>query len=134
MEIITDKPINLAELLSEAHHEKSGALVLFSGETRNHGDDGRSVNYLEYEAHKSMAETMIKKIVSEAIKKWSLNYAFCVHRIGRVDYCESSVAIITSSAHRKDAYEANKFIIDQIKKDVPIWKKEYFTDGNNDWK
>ena len=133
MELITKKEINLSELLSLAHHKKAGAVVLFSGEARNHSD-GKGVEYLEYEAHKPMAEKMIQEIIDQAKEKWSLHFAICVHRIGRVDISESSIAIVTSSSHREDAYAANRFIIEQVKKDAPIWKKEHFKNDQKAWR
>ncbi len=132
MEYITDKPIKLSEHVDIAHDPKAGAVVLFSGETRNHSQ-GRAVDYLEYEAHIDMAQKTIKEIISEAKNKWPLYYAHCTHRIGRVDISETAVVVVTSSAHRKDAYDANRYIIDRVKKEAPIWKKEYFSDGKESW-
>jgi molybdopterin synthase catalytic subunit len=119
-------------LMSEAHHPKSGAIVLFSGEVRE-GNAGKQVAYLEYEAHVSMASKMIDEILREAVSKWSLRKAIAKHRIGKLEVGECAVVVITSSAHRKEAYLANQFIIDKIKHEVPIWKCEYFTDGTKEW-
>jgi molybdopterin synthase catalytic subunit len=129
---ISSTPLDLAELLSQAHDRKAGAVVLFSGEVRD-GNGGKKVENLEYEAHPSMASKMIEAILQEAISRWSLNVAIAQHRIGKVEVGESAVVVITSSAHRKEAYTANRFIIDKIKHEVPIWKCEYFTDGTKEW-
>ncbi len=129
---ISSMPLDPAALLSRAHHSKAGAVVLFSGEVRD-GNGGKEVEYLEYEAHLSMASKMIHAILEEARTKWSLNIVIAQHRVGKVEVGESAVVVITSSAHRKEAYAANRFIIDKIKHEVPIWKCEYFTDGTKEW-
>jgi len=129
---ISSDSLNPAALLSQAHHPKAGAVVLFSGEVRDN-NSGKRVAYLEYEAHVSMASKMINSVLDEAKAKWSLNIAVAQHRIGKVEVGESAVVVITSSAHRREAYAANRFIIDKIKHEVPIWKCEYFTDGTKEW-
>lgn len=129
---ISSVPLDIAGLISHAHHPKAGAVVLFSGEVRD-GNSSKEVAYLEYEAQVPMALRMIEVILKEAISRWSLNIAIAQHRIGKVEVGESAVVVITSSAHRKEAYIANRFIIDKIKHEVPIWKCEYFTDGTKEW-
>lgn len=119
--------------MSLAHHAKAGAIVLFSGEVRNH-HEGESVDFLEYEAHEEMAAHSIHLILQEAQKKWPLHFAFAQHRIGKIDIMESAVVVVTSSSHRLEAYDANQYIIDRIKEETPIWKKEYFTSGGAKWK
>ena len=125
-------PIDLVGLLQEGHHPRAGAVVLFSGEVRNHSK-GREVLFLEYEAFVPLAEKMINEIIAEAKKKWELHIAICQHRIGKVEVMESAVCVITASSHRKEAYEANQYIIDRVKHEAPIWKKEYFSDGSHEW-
>ncbi|MDH5655635.1 MAG: molybdenum cofactor biosynthesis protein MoaE [Spirochaetia bacterium] len=132
MKYLTRSEIKLNEIIQEAKHPASGGIVVFSGDTRNH-NKGKAVLYLEYESHESMAEKMIEEILNDAKEKWNLNYAFCQHRLGRVDIKESAVAVVTSSAHRKQAYESNIYIIDAVKSTVPIWKHEYFEDGSVKW-
>lgn len=129
---ITDEPIDLGALLSRSHHPAAGAVVLFSGEVRNH-NEGRAVLRLEYEAHAPLAEKMMAGIVKEAGERWDLHLADCVHRVGPVAISESAVAVVTASAHRGEAYAANRYIIDRIKHEAPIWKKEYFADGTSEW-
>jgi molybdopterin synthase catalytic subunit len=129
---VSKTPLDVAALMSKAHHSKSGAVVLFSGEVRE-GNAGKAVAYLEYEAHISMASKMIDAILNEAVSRWSLNVAIAQHRVGKLEVGECAVVVITSSAHRKEAYQANQFIIDKIKHEVPIWKCEYFTDGTREW-
>lgn len=129
---ISEAPIDLGLMLSESHHPAAGAVVLFSGEVRD-SSLGKTVAYLEYEAHAGMASKMIESILAEAKEKWSLTIAAAQHRIGKVGVAEPAVVVITASPHRREAYAANRHIIDRIKHEVPIWKCEYFTDGSKEW-
>jgi|ADGO01.1.fsa_nt_gi Molybdopterin converting factor, large subunit len=129
---ITDEPINLAAVLSKAHRPGAGAVVLFSGETRD-TSEGKAVWFLEYEAHPSMAAKMIRDILQEAIDRWGLHFAIAQHRTGVVNISDSAVVVVTGAPHRSEAYAANRFIIDKIKHEVPIWKCEHFTDGTKVW-
>ncbi|MES2849182.1 MAG: molybdenum cofactor biosynthesis protein MoaE [Bacteroidota bacterium] len=124
--------IDIPALLAMAHHPKAGAVVLFSGETRDNSH-GKEVSYLEYEAQEALAEKMMADILQQAKEKWQLNVAIAVHRTGKVPVSETAVVVITASAHRSEAYAANRFIIDKIKHEAPIWKCEYFTDGSKEW-
>ena len=132
MELVTEHPINLCSMVAKAHHPKAGAIVLFSGEVRNHSHK-RPVSHLFYECYKPMAEKMITKIVAEAKVKFNLHEALCVHRVGKVQIEETAVVVITASSHRNEAYEANRYIIDRVKHEAPIWKKEFFEDGTHEW-
>jgi molybdopterin synthase catalytic subunit len=125
-------PLNMAAMLEGAHHPGAGAVVMFSGETRDNSH-GRTVTYLEYEAQESMANKMIAAILSEAMVKWSCKLALACHRTGRVSVGETAVVVITAAAHRREAYAANRYIIDRIKHEAPIWKREYFADGSSEW-
>ena len=129
---ISDQPLDIVGLLAKSHDPKAGALVLFSGDVRDN-NLGKEVSYLEYEAHSSLAAKMIEEILQEAIIKWNLTLAVAQHRIGKVSVAESAVVVITASVHRKEAYQANRHIIDRIKHEVPIWKCEVFTDGTKQW-
>ena len=129
---LSAEPIDIVGLLSLSHHPKAGAVVLFSGETRDNSH-GKDVAYLEYESKESIAGKMIADIITEAKQKWELNICIAQHRTGKVAVSESAVVVITASAHRSEAYAANRFIIDKIKHEVPIWKCEYFTDGTKEW-
>ena len=132
IKVIIDSPIDMQALLALAHHPRAGGIVLFSGEVRNH-NSGKEVIYLEYEAYIPMAEKMIKEIVADAKEKWELHFACCVHRIGKLEVGESAVLVITSHAHRGESYEANKYIIDKVKHEVPLWKNEFYNDGSSLW-
>ena len=129
---ISDKSLDIVSLLARSHDPKAGAIVLFSGDVRDN-NMGKNVAYLEYEAHTSLAAKMIKKILEDAVSKWNLKLALAQHRVGKVDVGESAVVVITSSPHRKEAYQANRHIIDRIKHEVPIWKCEVFTDQTKQW-
>ncbi|MEI6945984.1 molybdenum cofactor biosynthesis protein MoaE [Paraflavisolibacter sp. H34] len=132
IDAITAEPIDLVGLLARSHDPRAGALVLFSGDVRDH-NAGKEVDRLEYEAHPVLAPQMIEAIVAEAQERWSLTLAVAQHRIGKVGIGESAVVVITASPHRKEAYAANRYIIDKIKHEVPIWKCEYFADGTRQW-
>ncbi|QCR22872.1 molybdenum cofactor biosynthesis protein MoaE [Pontibacter sp. SGAir0037] len=132
MEYISAKPLDLVGLLAESHHPQAGAVVLFSGDVRDN-NLGRQVAYLDYEAHESMASKMVAGILADAKSKWPLNIALAQHRVGKVGVGESAVVVITASPHRTEAYAANRYIIDRIKHEAPIWKCEYFTDGTKKW-
>jgi molybdopterin synthase catalytic subunit len=129
---ISAGPLDIAGLFSQSHHPKAGAVVLFSGEVRDN-NQGKEVAFLEYEAHLTLASKMIQEILQEATQRWHLNMAIAQHRIGKVQIGESAVVVITASSHRREAYMANRFIIDKIKHEVPIWKCEYFADSTKQW-
>jgi molybdopterin synthase catalytic subunit len=129
---LSSTSIDIAGLLASAHHPKAGAVVLFSGETRDNSH-GKEVGHLEYEAQEIMADKMIAEILGEATQRWNLNIAIAQHRTGKVAVSETAVVVITASTHRAEAYMANRYIIDKIKHEAPIWKCEYFTDGTKEW-
>ncbi|HEY4060912.1 MAG TPA: molybdenum cofactor biosynthesis protein MoaE [Puia sp.] len=130
--LIADGPLDLAGLLAGAHHPAAGAVVLFSGEVRDH-NGGREVSFLEYECYRPLAIKMIGEILAAAKEKWRLNIAVARHRVGKVTIGDSAVVVITASAHRSEAYAANRYIIDRIKHEAPIWKCEHYADGTHEW-
>ncbi|MFY9226436.1 MAG: molybdenum cofactor biosynthesis protein MoaE [Blastocatellia bacterium] len=105
-----------------------GAVVTFDGVTRDN-NKGRQVLFLEYEAYQAMAIKKMQEIAKEAHNLWPIDRIVLVHRLGRVSISQTSVAIVVTSAHRKPAFEACHFLIDRLKQIVPIWKREFFTDG-----
>ncbi len=129
---VTREIIDLNSLLARAKNSAAGAVLLFSGDVRNHSD-GRAVDCLEYETHERMAEKQIAEIVLEAKRRWELHYVEVIHRFGKMRISDCSIGIVVASSHRKDAYAASRFIIDTVKKSVPIWKKEHFTNGQAIW-
>lgn len=124
--------IDYTSLFGAFRNPNSGAIVLFSGEVRG-SNKGKEVTHLEYEAYEAMADKMIGKILEEAKSRFDLHQAICVHRLGKVEISGCAVIVITGAGHRKEAYEANRFIIDRVKNDVPIWKHEFFADGTSEW-
>ncbi|XDD50469.1 molybdenum cofactor biosynthesis protein MoaE [Leptospira sp. WS92.C1] len=129
---LQEEPLDLSFLLSQGHDPSCGAIVLFSGEPRD-SNSNKQVIHLFYEAYAPMAETMIGKILEDATNAFHLKKAICIHRTGIVYPEESSVCVITASPHRKEAYEANRYIIDRVKHEVPIWKKEFYSDDTSEW-
>jgi len=132
MTCVDDKPLNLSALMAHVEHAGAGAIVQFLGTVRNE-NRGRIVTSLEYEAHRTLAESLITEIVASALGEFEIIRAICVHRVGRLNVGEIAIAALTSSAHRKEAYRANEYIVNRVKHEVPIWKKEYYADGSYLW-
>jgi molybdopterin synthase catalytic subunit len=130
--VVASEPLDIAGMLAGAHHPGAGAVVLFSGEVRNH-NRGREVSFLEYESYQPLASKLIGEILAEAKEKWSLQIAVARHRVGKVAIGDTAVVVITASAHRSEAYAANRYIIDRIKHEAPIWKCEHYADGTHEW-
>jgi molybdopterin converting factor subunit 1 len=105
-----------------------GAVVTFLGVTRDH-NEGRNVEYLDYEAYQPMAENKIAEIIAEMRAKWELGKIAIAHRTGRVDIGETSMVVAVGSAHRRPAFESALYFVDRLKEIVPIWKKELFVGG-----
>jgi molybdopterin synthase catalytic subunit len=129
---LTDQPINTAVLVAGAQHPAAGAVLLFLGTTREL-TDGRRTVALDYEAYPAMAERRLAELEAEARRRWPVIECSIVHRVGRVPPAEASVAIVVSTPHRRDAFEAGEWLIDTLKQDVPIWKREQWADGSTDW-
>jgi molybdopterin converting factor subunit 1 len=125
---ITREPINISDLRARLLEGDSGAAVIFDGVVRNN-TKGRRTLYLEYEGYTEMALKTMAQIGREVREKWAINRFGVIHRLGRLEIAESSIVIIVTSAHRKIAFEACHYAIDRLKKIVPIWKKEFFEDG-----
>ena len=122
------EPIDTAELLSHSKQDEDGAVCLFDGIVRNH-TRGRRTLYLEYDSYPAMALAEMEKLASHALSNFAVRDVLIVHRVGRLEIGESSVLIAVASAHRAAAFDACRWIIDSLKKTVPIWKKEFFSDG-----
>ena len=127
IEIIEGK-IDVAALLQSVLVPEAGGIDIFLGTTRNHSK-GKRVVRLEYEAYEPMALKLMLNIESEIRSRWGIHKISILHRIGCVPVTEASVAIAVSASHRKEAFEACRYAIDQLKKNVPIWKKEILEDG-----
>ena len=109
-----------------------GAVVLFLGTVRNN-TDGRAVKWLEYEAYPPMAEKKMAEIAQEVSEKWGLDRVAMIHRVGKLEIGEVSVAVAVASPHRKAAFEAGQYAMDRLKQVVPIWKREVWADGEAEW-
>ena len=120
--------IERAEILRAFSQPADGAVVVFEGTARNH-TRGRRTLYLDYEAYEAMAQRELEKLAAEARVKFAIRDVAIVHRLGRVEIGETSVLIAVASAHRAAAFDACRWLIDTLKRTVPIWKKEYFVDG-----
>jgi len=129
---ITTEPINLTTVLDSVKAPGAGAIDVFMGTTRDNSKN-RKVLGLEYEAYVPMALKSMAELEKQARQRWNLQEISIVHRIGRVDIGEPSVVIAVSSAHRDEAFTACRFLIDQLKLEVPIWKREFFADGSVEW-
>lgn len=129
---VGDQPIDIQSLVAEVGREGSGATVLFLGTVRDHSDGKTGVTHLDYEVFAEMVEPKIEEVVATASQKWPVLAAVVEHRSGVVNLGEASVAVAVSSAHRSDAFEAAGFIIDELKRTAPIWKKEHWV-GGSEW-
>jgi MoaE-MoaD fusion protein len=126
---VVDAPLSPDAIAASVDEAGAGGIVIFSGVVRNQ-TDGRPVKFLEYEAHRAMAEAKIREIGQAIRARWSgVRRVAILHRIGRLEIGESSVLIAVSAAHRGDAFEACRYAIDTLKRTVPVWKKEHFEDG-----
>lgn len=129
---VTADPIDPCVFLRDAGSKTDGAVLLFLGLVRDH-NDGRAVGHLEYEAYVPMAESVLEEIVGEARERWETGEISVIHRFGLLQIGEVSVAIGVASPHRDGAYAASRYIIEELKKRVPIWKREGYLDGESEW-
>ena len=128
MVAITTDPIDVASAIKYLNATQAGAIDLFLGIVRDNTQN-RPVDHLEYEAYDRMAVSEMQKIAEEANRRWPLVNYTIIHRKGTLLVGEIAVLIGVATAHRADAFESCRYIIDTIKQTVPIWKKEIFTDG-----
>ena len=121
-------PIDTAELMGFVRAARDGAIVTFDGFVRNESH-GRATQYLEYEAYEPMAIAKMREIGGQIHEKFAIHRVAVVHRLGRLEIGETSVFIAISAPHRGAAFDACRYAIDTLKRTVPIWKREYFSDG-----
>jgi molybdopterin synthase catalytic subunit len=129
---VGSRPIDPAALVAEVSQASAGATVLFLGTVRDHSPGKAGVTHLDYEVYAERVEPEIEKIIADAASRWPILAAVVEHRSGEVVVGEASVAVAVSSAHRGDAFEAARFIIDRLKESAPIWKKEFWL-GGSEW-
>jgi molybdopterin synthase catalytic subunit len=129
---MTRDPIDYAALTESVRSKKSGAVVLFLGTVRE-TTAGRQSLALEYESYAEMAQVKLAELEAAARTRWPVDELAVAHRVGRLELGEISVAVAVSCPHRADAFEAGRFLIDELKLTVPIWKKEQYADGTTEW-
>lgn len=129
---LTNEPIDSAALLTQVTSPEAGAVVLFLGTVRKH-THGRETLALDYDCYPEMARRKLEELEQEARRRWTLVDCAIVHRLGRLELAEASVAVAVSSAHRRVAFEAGQWLIDTLKESVPIWKRENWADGSTEW-
>ncbi|HZU23624.1 MAG TPA: molybdenum cofactor biosynthesis protein MoaE, partial [Terriglobales bacterium] len=125
--LLTTDPLSSQALAEEMQRPEDGAIVVFEGVVRNHTRERRTL-FLVYEAYRSMAVSQMQSLVAEAQQKFAIRDAAIHHRLGRLEIGDASVVIVVASAHRAAAFDACRWLIDNLKRTVPIWKKEHFED------
>jgi molybdopterin synthase catalytic subunit len=126
--LLVRNPIEIQPIIDTIQEPEDGALVMFEGVVRNNANE-KNVRFLEYEAYESMALKKIEEIGSQAKKDFDIRDIAIVHRLGHMEIGECSIVIVVASAHRGPAFDACRYSIDTIKQIVPIWKKEFYEDG-----
>jgi len=126
--VLTPDPIPTARFADELKAAADGAVVVFEGIVRDHSGDRRTL-YLEYEAYEPMALAKMREVGRETASKFKIDRIGIIHRLGRIEISETSVAIVVTAEHRRAAFEACHYAIDRLKQVVPIWKREYFEGG-----
>ncbi len=129
---ITEQPIDYSATTERVRSNECGAVVLFMGTVREM-TGGRQTVALDYEAYPEMAQQTLQQLITETRAQWPVHAIAIEHRVGHLSLGEISVAIAVSSPHRKEAFEAGRFLIDRLKEIVPIWKKENWSDGTTEW-
>ncbi len=130
--VVSKDPIDIGAMARSEVDPRDGAMVLFVGIVRNHAD-GRPVEGMTYEAYEEMAQPVLTEIAEEAARRLGSDRIHVVHRIGDLRIGEASVAICASSPHRAESFDAARYVIEEIKKRLPVWKKEWYSDGARDW-
>ena len=131
---LTPDPLSTDAAVAFVSHAAAGGIAVFLGTTRAEtAPDGRELVALDYDAYAEMAVEHLRRLVATARQKWPVTKAAVLHRLGRVAVGESSVVIAVSTPHRADAFDACRFLIDELKRDVPIWKQERWADGTGTW-
>lgn len=125
---IQQGPIRVDEVLEAVRRPDAGAVALFLGTVRNH-HEGKRVSAVRYHCFREMAEKELAKLAREAGSRWALGGVAIVHRVGPLQIGDVSVAIAVSSSHREEAFQACRFLIDTLKRTVPIWKEEFYEQG-----
>lgn len=134
MVALTEEALSLAPLIDTVRTDACGAVVGFLGVVRETADDGRAVDGLSYEAYAAMALPEMRAIAAEAEARFDRARVAIVHRVGTLGVGEPSVAVAAAAPHRGPAFDACEYAIDELKRRVPIWKKEHYLDGSSAWR
>lgn len=129
---IVNRPLDACALLAEVAQHRNGATVLFVGTVRD-VNAGANVSGLDYSAYTSMAEGELERIAREAAARWRTADVVVEHRVGTLDLGDASVVIAVGHPHRGEAFEAARYVIEELKKRLPIWKREHYVDGRSEW-
>lgn len=129
---IVERPLDACKLLEEVANARNGATVVFVGTVRDM-NDGEQVTGLDYSAYSEMAERELTDIVKEASSRWRTPDIVAEHRVGSLDLGDASVVIAVAHPHRGEAYEASRYVIEELKKRLPIWKREHYVSGKTEW-
>ncbi len=129
---VASEAIDPAEVLARVGSDRDGATLLFLGVVRDHADE-RPVSGMRYDAYQEMAGEVLRTIAEEAAERLGTDRVAVAHRFGELAIGEVSVAIAVSSPHRAEAYEASRYVIEQLKERLPVWKKEHYVDGVSEW-
>ncbi|MGZ3332302.1 MAG: molybdenum cofactor biosynthesis protein MoaE [Gemmatimonadaceae bacterium] len=129
---IVTREIDVAALMAEVRSSDFGAVSVFAGTVRD-VNDGRSVSAIDYSAYTSMAESELASIIAEAEDRFGVSAIVVEHRVGSLAIGDLSVAIVAAHGHRGPALDCTRFVIEEIKQRVPIWKREHYTDGTREW-
>src|SRR5690348_1800916 len=129
---LSETVIDADSLLRGLEGERAGAVVVFEGRVRDH-NEGRAVRGLAYEAYAKLAESEGARIIEEACSRFEIVQVLCVHRIGELSLGELAVWVGVSAAHRDAAFAACRYVIDEVKARVPIWKREHYVGGEAEW-
>jgi molybdopterin synthase catalytic subunit len=129
---VTADAIDARTVLDRVRTDEDGAVVVFLGTVRR-TNDGRTVTGMRYDAYQEMAERVLSEIAAEAVARWSPSRLAVVHRTGELDIGDVSVAIAVSAPHRAEAFDAARFVIDELKARLPVWKQEHYASGEDRW-
>jgi len=129
---LVDRPIEIAAIVSEVARNSNGATLLFIGTVRD-VNNGRAITGMDYTAYASMATRELTEILGEAAQQFETEDIVVEHRLGTLGLGDASVAIAVAHAHRGPAYDASRYVIEQLKQRVPIWKLEHYVDGSREW-
>jgi len=129
---ITDQKLDMAAVLAAVGTPADGAVLVFAGTVRDH-NDGRAVSGMRYDGYTDMAERVLREIADEAAARWDLSAIAAAHRTGDLVIGDVAVAIALSSPHRAEAFDAGRYVIEETKRRLPVWKQEHYADATSRW-